>query len=379
MSKFDEESIELHKQARGKLAVSLKVPLKDKHDLSLAYSPGVAAISKAVAEKPELMYELSPKGNMVAVVSDGSAVLGLGNIGAAGAYPVMEGKCGLFKHFGGVDAFPIVVHTQDVDEIVELVVNISEGFGGINLEDIAAPRCFEIEAKLKERLNIPIFHDDQHGTAIVVLAGLINALKVTNRDKTAKIIVNGSGAAGIAITKLLLSYGFENITVVDSRGAIYEGREEGMNHAKEAIALKTNLEKVAGSLADVMLGADVFIGVSKAGLVSAEMVKNMNTDPIVLAMANPDPEIPEADALAAGAAVAATGRSDSANQLNNVLVFPGLFRGILDLRAPQFTHEMFVKAAEALAGLVENPSRDNIIPSPFQEGVAEAIAEAVKA
>lgn len=378
MSKFDEESLELHQKTRGKLAVSLKVPLENKHDLSLAYTPGVAAISKAVAADPELMYTYTPKGNMVAVVSDGSAVLGLGNIGAAGAYPVMEGKCALFKHFGGVDAFPIVVHTQDVDEIVELVVNISEGFGGINLEDIAAPRCFEVEEKLKARLNIPIFHDDQHGTAIVVLAGLINALKVTGRDRSAKIVINGAGAAGIATAKLLLNDGFQNLIMVDSRGAIYEGRPDGMNSAKDEIAKRSNPERKAGGLADVMVGADIFIGVSVANVVSQDMVRSMAPDPIVIAMANPDPEITEADAWAAGAAVVATGRSDSANQLNNVLIFPGIFRGILDMRAPQFTQAMFVKAAVALASLVENPTRENIIPSPFQEGVTDAIAAAVK-
>jgi malate dehydrogenase (oxaloacetate-decarboxylating) len=377
MSKFDDDSLELHRKNKGKLAVALKVAINSKDDLSLAYTPGVAAISKAIAEDESLMYELSPKGNMVAVVSDGSAVLGLGNIGAAGSYPVMEGKCALFKHFGDVDAFPLVVHTQDVDEIVELVVNVSAGFGGVNLEDIAAPRCFEIEAKLKERLNIPIFHDDQHGTAIVVLAGLINALEATGKDKSAKLVINGAGAAGIATGKLLLAYGFENVSMVDSRGAIYEGREN-LNHAKEAIAKKTNLGKTAGSLADLMVGSDIFIGVSKAGLVSKDMVRSMNADPIVIAMANPDPEITEADAIEAGAAVVATGRSDSENQLNNVLVFPGLFRGILDIRAEQFTHEMYVAAAEALAGLVENPSKTNIIPSPFQEGVAETIADAVR-
>lgn len=378
MSKFDEESLELHQKTRGKLAVSLKVPLENKHDLSLAYTPGVAAISKAVAADPELMYTYTPKGNMVAVVSDGSAVLGLGNIGAAGAYPVMEGKCALFKHFGGVDAFPIVVHTQDVDEIVELVVNISEGFGGINLEDIAAPRCFEVEEKLKARLKIPIFHDDQHGTAIVVLAGLINALKVTGRDRSAKIVINGAGAAGIATAKLLLNDGFENLIMVDSRGAIYEGRPDGMNSAKDEIAKRSNPERKAGGLADVMVGADIFIGVSVANVVTQDMVRSMAPDPIVIAMANPDPEITEADAWAAGAAVVATGRSDSANQLNNVLIFPGIFRGVLDMRAPQFTQAMFVKAAVALASLVENPTRENIIPSPFQEGVADAIAAAVK-
>jgi malate dehydrogenase (oxaloacetate-decarboxylating) len=383
MSRFDQESLELHAQHKGKLGVHSKIELKNKHDLSLAYSPGVAAISKAVAADPKLMYKYSPKGNMVAVVSDGSAVLGLGNIGPAGAYPVMEGKCLLFKHFGGVDAFPIVVKTQDVDEIVELVVNISDGFGGVNIEDISAPRCFEVERKLKERLSIPIFHDDQHGTAIVVLAGLINALKVTGKNKDSKIVLNGAGAAGIAIAKLLLAYGFTQLTLLDSRGAIYEGREENMNPAKDAIALQTNLEKRAGTLAEMLIGTDVFLGVSKANLVSQEMVKSMANDPIIFAMANPDPEISEADALAAGAAVVATGRSDSVNQVNNVLVFPGLFRGILDLQLEQgtelqFTQKMFVAAAEALANMVVEPRADKIIPSAFDEGVAEGVAGAVR-
>ena len=378
MSKFDEESLELHKVNRGKLAISSKVAINNRHDLSLAYTPGVGSVSKAIAEDESKMYDYSPKGNMVAVVSDGSAVLGLGNVGAADAYPVMEGKCLLMKKFADVDAFPIVVKTQNIDEIVALVENIAVGFGGINLEDIKAPNCFEIERRLMESLNIPVFHDDQHGTAIIVLAGLINALKVVEKEKDVRIVINGAGAAGIAITKLLHGYGFENLILVDSHGAIYEGREENMNPAKDEIALITNLEKRSGSLENMMKAADVFIGVSVKDLVSEDMVKSMAKDPIVFAMANPDPEISEESAKRAGAAVVASGRSDSVNQLNNVLVFPGLFRGALDARISQFTSEMFVHAAEALAAMVKNPSAEKIIPSPFEEGVVEAVSATIK-
>ncbi len=379
MSQFDEAALQLHREKHGKLEVSLKVPLNDRADLSLAYTPGVGAISRALAADPSLMYELTPKGNMVAVVSDGSAVLGLGNIGPAGAYPVMEGKAALFKRFGGVDAFPLVLGTQKVDEIVDLVCNVAEGFGGINLEDIAAPRCFEIEEKLKARLKIPVFHDDQHGTAIVVLAGLLNALKVVKKDKNVNIVMNGAGAAGIATAKLLVHSGFKKLVMIDSEGAIYQGRPTNMNPAKEEMAGLTNPEKRSGSLAEMLVGADVFIGVSKANVVSQDMVRSMSPGPIVIAMANPDPEITEADALAAGAAVVATGRSDSQNQLNNVLVFPGIFRGILDARLPQFEYSMFVRAAQALADLVPHPSAQKILPTPFEEGVVEAVAKAVKA
>ncbi len=377
MSQFDQAALDLHRQNKGKLAVASKVKVTSKQELCTAYTPGVAAVSLALAQDPSLMYELTPKGNTVAVVSDGSAVLGLGNVGPAAAYPVMEGKALLFKEFGGLDAYPIVLSTQNVDEIVNIVCAMAEGFGGINLEDIAAPRCFEVEAKLKERLKIPVFHDDQHGTAIVVLAGLINALKVTGRGKDSKIVINGAGAAGIAITELLLAYGFTHLIVVDTVGAIYTGRTENMNSAKNEIALRTNPDREAGSLADVMKNADVFIGVSKAGLVTQDMVRSMKSGPIVFAMANPDPEITEADAKAAGAAVVATGRSDSPNQLNNVLVFPGIFRGALDARISGFTEAMFLKAAEALAALVPNPTAEKIIPSPFEPGVAQVIAKAI--
>ena len=378
MSIYDEDALKLHRENRGKLCVAAKVALKNKYDLSRAYTPGVAAVSRAIFENTGRMYELTPKGNSVAVVSDGSAVLGLGNVGAAAAYPVMEGKALLFKEFAGIDAYPLVLSTQNTDEIVETVCRIAEGFGGINLEDIAAPRCFEVEARLKERLKIPVFHDDQHGTAIVVLAGLINALKVVGKDKSVKVLINGSGAAGIAITQLLHAYGFQNLLVLDTVGALYQGRAENMNSMKTEIAGMTNPERKSGKLADVMAGADVFIGVSKAGLVNKEMVKSMAAKAIVFAMANPDPEISEADAKEAGAAVVATGRSDSQNQLNNVLVFPGIFRGALDARIITFTEAMFLKAAEALASLVPSPSAEKIIPSPFEPGVSEAIARAVK-
>lgn len=378
MSVFDEKALDLHKKNRGKLAVVAKVPLNNREDLSCAYTPGVGAVSLAIAKDPSLMYELTPKGNSVAIVSDGSAVLGLGNIGAAAAYPVMEGKALLFKQFAGIDAYPIVVKTQNTDEIVELVCNIAEGFGGINLEDIAAPRCFEVEEKLKARLNIPVFHDDQHGTAIVVLAGLINALKVVGKNKDAKLVINGAGAAGIAIAQLLCAYGFSNLILLDSRGAIFKGRTENMNFAKEDIANRTNPEKLSGGLADVLVGADIFVGVSRAGLLKKEMVRSMAAGPIIFALANPDPEISEADAKEAGAAVTATGRSDSQNQLNNVLVFPGIFRGALDNRITLFTEQMLLNAANALASLIPNPTAEKIIPSPFEPGVAKVIAGAVK-
>ncbi|MFA4815411.1 MAG: NADP-dependent malic enzyme [Candidatus Gracilibacteria bacterium] len=378
MSQFDDAALELHRQNKGKLAVVAKVKVTNRDELSKAYTPGVAAVSLALAKDPTLMYELTPKGNAVAVISDGSAVLGLGNIGPAAAYPVMEGKALLFKEFAGIDAYPLVLSTQNTDEIVNIVAALAEGFGGINLEDISAPRCFEVEARLKERLKIPVFHDDQHGTAIVVLAGLINALKVTGRTKDCKVVVNGAGAAGIAITQLLHAYGFSNLVILDTVGAIYEGRNENMNSAKQEIAQHTNPQKQRGILAEILKGADVFIGVSKAGLVTADMVRSMNAGPIVFAMANPDPEISEALAKEAGAAVVATGRSDSQNQLNNVLVFPGIFRGALDARIHTFTEAMFLKAAEALAALVPSPSAEKIIPSPFEPGVAQVIAKAIQ-
>lgn len=377
MSKYDQEAIELHEKNRGKFELAPKVGLSNRHDLSLAYSPGVGAICKEVARDKSRMYDLCPKGNLALIVSDGTANLGFGDLGAAAVFPVLEGKALLFKQFGGVDVMPLTVNEHDVDKFVEIIVAISDPFGAINLEDIAAPRCFEILEKLQERLDIPVFHDDQHGTAIVTLAGLINAMKVTGRDKDMRIVLNGAGAAGMAITRLLLDYGFTNLVMLDSRGMLYEGREN-MNPYKQEIAKRTNRDKLAGGLAEAMVGADCFVGVSKAGLVSQEMVQSMADDPIIFAMANPDPEITEEDARAVGVRMMATGRSDSPNQINNILAFPGLFRGILDARAPQFTNEMFVKAAEALADHVENPSPEKFIPNPFDEGVAECVAEAVK-
>lgn len=377
MHDFNQESLDLHRKARGKIEIVSKVPLKDRLDLSRAYTPGVAAVSRAIHENPEAMYEYTPKGNMVAVISDGSAVLGLGNVGPAAAYPVMEGKCLLFKQFAGVDAMPLVLETQDIEEIINIVEKLAINFGGINLEDIAAPHCFEIEERLRASLPIPVFHDDQHGTAVVVLAGLTNALKVVRKDKSVKVVLNGAGAAGIAIAKLLHRAGFSNLILVDTHGAIYKGRSENLNPAKEEIALHTNPNLEKGLLADVIQGADVFIGVSQAGLLKAEMVKSMAKDAVVFALANPTPEIMPEEARDAGAAVVATGRSDFPNQLNNVLAFPGMFRGALDARIPQFTESMFLAAAEALASLVPNPSAEKIIPSPFEEGISGVIAEAI--
>ncbi len=329
-------------------------------------------------KNPELAKELTIKKNTVAVVSDGSAVLGLGNIGPEAAIPVMEGKAVLFKEFAGVDAFPICLDTQDVEEIIKTVKLISPTFGGINLEDISAPRCFEIEERLQKELNIPVMHDDQHGTAIVVLAGLINALKLRESKKEdVKVVVNGVGAAGVAVTKILLSYGIEDIILCDSRGIIFEGRDN-LNSVKEELALITNKEKLQGGLAEVVKGRDIFIGVSVADVLSQEMVKSMNEKPIIFAMANPKPEIMPGDALEAGAFIMATGRSDFPNQVNNVLAFPGLFRGALDNNIDQFTSEMFVKASEAIAGCVKDLSADNIIPDPFDENVSKAVAEVVK-
>lgn len=370
--------LEFHKHFRGKIEVISRVPVTTREELSLAYTPGVAEPCKEIAQDVEKVYEYTRKGNLVAVVSDGSAVLGLGNIGPEAGLPVMEGKCILFKEFGGVDAFPIILNTQDVDEIVETVVRISPGFGGINLEDISAPRCFEIERKLRERLAIPVFHDDQHGTAIVVLAGLINAFRVTGKSlETVKIVINGAGAAGIAIAQLLLAAGATSLILVDSTGTIYEGRED-LNDEKIEMARITNREKIRGKLADSISGADVFIGVSKAGVLSTEMVQTMNSDTIVCALANPTPEIMPDEAKAGGARVVATGRSDFPNQINNVLAFPGIFRGLLDARIQTVTTDMKLAAARAIASCVENPTEDNIIPDVFDKRVAERVAEAVK-
>ncbi len=371
-----EEALKFHIDAKGKIEVKSKVPLS-KETLSLAYTPGVAFPCLEIAEDKSRVYEYTSKWNMVAVVSDGSAVLGLGNIGAEASLPVMEGKAILFKEFGGIDAFPICLKTQEVEEIVNIVKNLEPVFGGINLEDISAPRCFEVEERLKKEMNIPIFHDDQHGTAIVVLAGLINALKVVGKKKEeVKIVINGSGAAGIAVCKLLLSYGFENIILCDSRGAIYSGRGD-LNKYKEELALVINKGKISGGLKECMIDSDVFIGVSKAGLVNEEMVKSMNKDAILFAMANPNPEIMPDLAKSAGARVVATGRSDFPNQVNNVLAFPGVFRGTLDAKAKEINEEMKLAAALAIAGCVSSPNEDKIIPGAFDKGVFESVSKAV--
>ncbi|MGE5588470.1 MAG: NAD(P)-dependent malic enzyme [Clostridia bacterium] len=375
-----EQALELHSTHRGKVEVTSKVPLKNRQDLSLAYTPGVAEPCRVIARNPDAVYEYTAKGNLVAVVSDGTAVLGLGNIGAKAALPVMEGKAVLFKAFAGVDAFPICIDSQDPDVIVEVTSNLSPTFGGINLEDIAAPNCFYIERRLKERLDIPVFHDDQHGTAVVVFAGLTNALKVVGkRLQDVRIVMNGAGAAGIAVCKLLLAAGVGEVTMCDRRGVIYAGRPDGMNAAKEEIAALTNPRGIKGSLADAVAGADVFIGVSSAGVLSREMVRRMNDRAIIFALANPDPEILPDDAKAAGAAVVATGRSDYPNQINNVLGFPGIFRGALDVRATDVNEAMKVAAAEAIAGLIEGRDlrADYVIPAPLDPRVAPAVAAAV--
>ena len=375
---YAKESLRLHGEWKGKIEMVTRVPVKTKDDLSLAYTPGVAQPCLEIQKDINKSYELTRRWNMAAVITDGSAVLGLGDIGPEAGMPVMEGKCVLFKAFGDVDAFPICVKTKDVDEFVETVYNISGSFGGINLEDIAAPRCFEIERKLKEKCDIPIFHDDQHGTAVITLAGLTNALKVVGKKKEdVKIVTSGAGAAAIAITKLLLSAGFRDITMCDRKGAIYQGRE-GLNWIKTEMAEVTNLSRKAGTLADMLVGADVFIGVSAPNTVTTEMVKTMNKDAIIFACANPTPEIFPDAAKAGGARVISTGRSDYPNQINNVLAFPGIFRGAFDVRASDINEEMKVAAAEALAGLAgDELSEDYIIPAAFDPRVGPAVAKAV--
>ena len=375
---YAKESLRLHGEWKGKIEMVTRVPVKTKDDLSLAYTPGVAQPCLEIQKDINKSYELTRRWNMAAVITDGSAVLGLGDIGPEAGMPVMEGKCVLFKAFGDVDAFPLCVKTKDVDEFVETVYNISGSFGGINLEDIAAPRCFEIERKLKEKCDIPIFHDDQHGTAVITLAGLTNALKVVGTKKEdVKIVTSGAGAAAIAITKLLLSAGFKDITMCDRKGAIYKGRE-GLNWIKTEMAEATNLSRKAGTLADMLVGADVFIGVSAPNTVTTEMVKTMNKDAIIFACANPTPEIFPDAAKAGGARVISTGRSDYPNQINNVLAFPGIFRGAFDVRASDINEEMKVAAAEALAGLVgDELSEDYIIPAAFDPRVGPAVAKAV--
>ncbi|MBT2681948.1 NAD-dependent malic enzyme [Bacillus sp. ISL-35] len=375
-----EEALHMHRVNKGKLESKSKVPVRNARDLSLAYSPGVAEPCKEIYDKPETVFDYTMKGNMVAVVSDGTAVLGLGNIGPEAALPVMEGKAVLFKSFAGVDAFPICLNTTDVDKIVETVKLLEPTFGGVNLEDIAAPNCFAVEERLKKETNIPVFHDDQHGTAIVTVAGLVNALKIVGKKMNEiKVVANGAGAAGIAIIKLLYSYGVRDIIMCDTKGAIYEGRPNGMNAIKDEVAKFTNRDNVEGSLADAIKGADVFIGVSVAGALTSEMVQTMNNDSIIFAMANPVPEIMPEEAKAAGAAVIGTGRSDFPNQVNNVLAFPGIFRGALDARATHINEKMKVAAVEAIAGLIEESelSSDYVIPGPFDPRVAPAVAAAV--
>ena len=377
---INEKALELHEKWNGKLDTVSKVQVKTREDLALAYTPGVAEPCKVIAKDPEAAYRYTIKSNTVAVVSDGSAVLGLGNIGPLAAMPVMEGKAVLFKEFGGINAFPICLDTQDTEEIIETVVRIAPAFGGINLEDISAPRCFEIEERLKKLLNIPVFHDDQHGTAIVVLAGIINALKVTGKKKEdCRVVVNGAGSAGVAITKLLSNYGFPHITMCDKTGMLCKGME-GLNWMQEKMVEVTNLEHKTGTLADALKGADIFVGVSAPGIVSQEMVASMNKDSILFAMANPVPEIMPDLAKAAGARVVGTGRSDFPNQVNNVLIFPGIFRGALEGRATAITEEMKLAAANAIAALVDDSelSDENILPAAFDPRVADAVSKAVK-
>jgi malate dehydrogenase (oxaloacetate-decarboxylating) len=380
VSNLRDEALHIHRVNKGKLETTSKVPVRNAKDLSLAYSPGVAEPCKEIYDHKETVYDYTMKGNMVAVVSDGSAVLGLGNIGPEAALPVMEGKAALFKSFAGVDAFPICLNTRDIDQIVQTVKLMEPTFGGVNLEDIAAPNCFIIEDRLKKETNIPIFHDDQHGTAIVTVAGLMNALKITGKSfSEIKVVANGAGAAGIAIIKLLYHFGVRDIIMCDSKGAIFEGRDYGMNDVKDEIAKITNKDRVEGKLDEVMEGADVFIGVSVGGLLSKEMVSRMNDDSIIFAMANPEPEIMPEDAKEAGARVIGTGRSDFPNQVNNVLAFPGIFRGALDVRATRINEKMKIAAAEAIASLVSEDelSEDYVIPAPFDSRVAPAVAASV--
>ena len=377
---YAKESLRLHGEWKGKIEVVTRVPAENKDDLSLAYTPGVAQPCLEIQKDVNKSYDLTRRWNMCLVVTDGSAILGLGNIGPEAGMPVMEGKCALFKAFGDVDAFPLCIKSNDVDEIVNTIYLISGSFGGVNLEDISAPRCFEIEKKLKEKCDIPIFHDDQHGTAIITLAGLTNALKVVGKKKEdVRIVMNGAGAAAISIARLLLTAGFKDITLCDRKGAIYEGRPEGMNPIKEEMAKVTNLAKKSGSLAEMLVGADVFIGVSAPGAVTTEMVKTMNKDAVVFACANPTPEIFPDDAKAGGAKVVSTGRSDFPNQINNVLAFPGIFRGAFDVRAKEINDEMKLAASEALANLIadEELSPEYIIPKAFDKRVGPAVAKAV--
>ncbi len=369
------KALDIHAKLRGKIGIAAKFQIRNSDDLAIAYTPGVAEPCKEIAKDKKLVYEYTMKGNAVAVVTDGSRVLGLGNIGAEASIPVMEGKCLLFKQLADIDAFPICVQSQDPEKIIETAKNISPVFGGINLEDIEAPKCFYIEERLKKELSIPVMHDDQHGTATVVLAGLINALKVSGKTSDAKIVINGAGAAGIAITKLLSKYGMKKITVVDSQGAIYSGRKEGMNNYKEEIARYTNQENKKGKLKDIIKGADIFIGASGPNMLNAEMVRDMN-DPIIFALANPVPEIMPEEAKKGGAKIIATGRSDYPNQINNSLAFPGIFRGALNARAREINDEMKIAAAKALAGLIE-PTKDRIIIENLDKRIVPAVSKEV--
>ena len=376
----NEKALKMHEEWNGKIETTAKAHVNSREDLAIAYTPGVAEPCKVIAQDPEAAYKYTMKANTVAVVSDGSAVLGLGNIGALAAMPVMEGKAVLFKEFGGVNAVPICLDTQDTEEIIKSVVNIAPAFGGINLEDISAPRCFEIETRLKELLNIPVFHDDQHGTAIVVLAGIINALKVTGKKKEdCRVVVNGAGSAGVAITKLLLTYGFPHITMCDINGIISKN-SPNLNWMQQQMTEVTNLEERTGTLADALKGADIFVGVSAPNIVSKEMVASMNKDAILFAMANPVPEIMPDLAKEAGAKVVGTGRSDFPNQVNNVVAFPGIFKGALEGRATQITEEMKLAAANAIAGLVseEELIENNILPEAFDPRVADTVSKAIK-
>ena len=387
MQKIHEQSIEAHKKYRGKIAISGKMPVNDKRELSIAYTPGVAGPCLEIAKNPEMAREMVASKNTVAVITDGSAVLGLGNIGPEAALPVMEGKALIFKEFAGIDAFPIALDTQDTEEIIRTIKHIAPTFGGINIEDIAAPRCFEIENRLRNELSIPVIHDDQNGTAIVVLAGLINSLKLRESSKEdVRIVISGAGAAGIAVTKILLEYGFKNIVVNDSKGAIYHG-QDNLNEEKEKISKLTNTachsdkedpECMTGDLKESIKNADIFVGVSKGGILTKEMVKEMAPNPIIFAMANPDPEILPADAKEAGAYIVATGRSDYPNQVNNALVFPGLFRGALDNNIKKFDEKIFIRVAEALAEVVKKPTTENILPSVFDKNVVPTIANVFK-
>jgi malate dehydrogenase (oxaloacetate-decarboxylating) len=374
---YYKKSLALHKKHGGKIELKNKVPLRNREELSLAYTPGVAGVSIEIGKDSKKAFEYTLKKNTVAIVSDGSAILGLGNLGPYAAVPVMEGKAAIMKEFADVDAFPICLDTQDTEEIIKAVKQIAPVFGAINLEDISAPRCFEVESRLRSELAIPVMHDDQHGTAVVVLAGLINAVKLRKLKKeTAKIIFNGAGAAGTAITYLLIKYGFKNIIVCDSEGAIYEGRA-GLNKDKERLARVTNPSKARGVLAEVLGGAEIFVGVSKAGLLTPELVKTMAKNPIVFALANPIPEIMPDVAKKAGVFIIATGRSDFDNQLNNSLGFPGLFRGALDNRIKQFDDKIFIRAAEAIAKFVKKPTSDKILPNMFEKGLVKAVAKTV--